>query len=108
MNKSTKTIELSQEKFDSLISEVELYKNKLTQTNTAYNQLLYNFKQLQRNQFGRKSERFIDDENNSQADLFAALEDDDLAIDEEKDGDKNNKNQESNVIDIAAYGVLPG
>ena len=98
MDKSTKTIEISQEKFDSLISELELYKNKFAQAESAYQQLLYNFKQLQRNRFGKKSERFVD-ENNPQADLFAALLDDDFVFDEEeiKEG------EESNVINIAAY-----
>ncbi len=83
MGKSTNTVEISQDKFDSIISELELYKNKFTQANSAYQRLLYSFKEFQRNRFGSKSERFVD-EDNPQADLFAALSDDDFALDDEE------------------------
>jgi len=64
--------------------------------------LLYSFKQLQRNRFGIKSERFVD-ENNPQADLFTALLDDDFALEEDDgDGGNNDEKKDDNVINIAA------
>jgi len=98
MSKSTNTVEISQEEFNAIKLELDLYKKKFDQANTAYQQLLHNFKQFQRNRFGSKSERFVD-ENNPQADLFAALVDDDFTLDEEE----RKEEEESNVINIAAY-----
>jgi len=101
MNKSagTKSLERLEKEIESLHSELTFYKNKSKQTEAAYQRLLYSFKQLQRNRFGRKSERFVD-ENNPQVDLFAALVADDFALDE---NDNEEEKEESNVINIAAY-----
>ena len=101
MNKSTENaLPNLQEENEKLRVELDLYKNKFTQANTAYQQLLHSFKEFQRNRFGSKSERFVD-ENNPQADLFAALSDDDFAADE-KFADST-ENSDDNVTNIAAH-----
>lgn len=104
MNKSTDTaLPNLQEENEKLRVELDLYKNKLGQANSAYSQLLHSFKEFQRNRFGSKSERFVDSDN-PQADLFAALADNDFTTDEDDTkSNENDENKDDNVIDIAAH-----
>jgi len=113
MSKSKRTITTSLSKQDlnsalikQLLAEVELlkadrdlFKAKFEQSEKAYDLLLHNFKQLQRNQFGRKSERFIDP-NNPQADLFADIE---LSEMDSNANDEEKEIESDTVINIAAH-----
>ena len=51
-------------------TEAALYKEKYQHSIHAYDQLLFAFKQIQRREFGARSERFLDD-NLAQADMFS-------------------------------------
>ena len=94
----TKLINQLQTENEELKSELKLFQTKLDRSEKAYDLLLHNLKQLQRNQFGKKSERFIDP-NNPQADLFA-----DVELPEGKsDSDSDMDNEESNIIHIPAH-----
>ena len=77
-------------------AELALYKNKFEQSESAYNQLLHSFKQFQRNRFGSKSERFVEDKNNHQIDLFADLADEAFM---QADEDNNNNNNDDDIVD---------
>jgi transposase len=70
-------IKISQQQINELAerlkvteTELALYKEKLHQSSLAYSQLLEAFKQIQRRQFGRRSERFLD-ASPSQEDMFS-------------------------------------
>jgi transposase len=53
----------------SLKSEIELYKKRCDQYCQAYEQMHHQLKELLRNRFGKKSERYIDSDN-TQLGLF--------------------------------------
>jgi transposase len=83
---------------EELKSENNFLREKCENTENAYNQLLFNFKQFQRQLFGNKSERYLGDQ---QPDLFTddleetVDEDDDdeeeLVVIRKKKRSKNNK-----------------
>jgi len=54
-------------------AELDQYKKRCEQASHAYDVLLQAFKQIQRRQFGSRSERFMDN-NPAQGDLFADIE----------------------------------
>lgn len=81
---------------ERLKTELNLYKNKYEQAKIAYEQLLHSFKEFQRNRFGSKSERFID--NDLQPDIFAAESDLDGDSAEDDDGEEGGE-----LISIAAH-----
>lgn len=64
-----KVIELT-ERLKASESELVLYKEKYAQSTQAYHQLLEAFKQIQRRQFGVRSERFLD-KSPQQMDIFS-------------------------------------
>ena len=85
-----KPINIAQEN-TRLKAELDLYKNRYEQSKQAYEQLLHHFKESQRNRFGKKSERFIDD---AQGCLFA---------EQPKTDTKDEEPEADNVISIAAH-----
>jgi transposase len=59
-----------EEKIISLTSELDLYQKRCEHYRQAYDALQYQINELRRHRFGKKSERFIDPEN-QQIDLFS-------------------------------------
>ena len=74
-----------------LESELNTYQKRCEQYAAAYEQMQHQFKELLRNRFGKKSERFIDD-NNTQLGLFESNE---LAA--------TSENNESDKIEVPSY-----
>jgi len=95
-NQNVELINLLLAENKKLKSEIKLFQTKLDQATKSYDWLQHHFKQLQRHQFGRKSERFIDS-NNPQANLFTDIE---LPTNNESNNDDEEAN---NIIHIAAH-----
>jgi hypothetical protein len=72
-----------------------LLEEKYTQSVESYNVLLHQLKQLQRTQFGTKSERFTDLFDGQQA-LFESKELDDIVDSDQDDDDDDDDNDAEN------------
>lgn len=59
-------IRILEEKIISLEANNKLYQQRYEQYQEAYEQLKHLLNEFQRHRFGKKSERFIDDESNPQ------------------------------------------
>src|SRR5260221_14477288 len=60
-----------EENLISLKANNKLYQQRYEQYQQAYEQLQHLLNEFRRHRFGKKSERFIDDENNPQINFFA-------------------------------------
>jgi|GEM_PF-3084052 len=76
-----------------LMEQVEFYKGRCDQLSRSYDQLLYQFKQFQRDRFGCKAERY-EDSTSHQQNFFE---------EENIDHKGDNKLTNNNIIEIAAY-----
>jgi len=76
-----------------LTKQVEFYKTRYDRLVQSYDQLLYQFKQFQRDRFGCKAERY-EDSSNPQQNLFE---------EENIDNKDTNKIDNKDIIEIAAY-----
>jgi len=79
-----------QKENEKLRSEINFLREKCQNFEHAYQQLLFHIKQMQRDKFGRRSERYID---NNQGDLFA----------DESEEDSEEEDPEDNIIQIATH-----
>lgn len=84
------------EKITMLESELSTYQQRCEQFSQAYDSISNQVKQLLRDRFGKKSERFIDPEN-PQLSLF---EDENKRF---KTEDEAGQNEDSNKVEIAAH-----
>jgi len=96
---ASKPVNMAQKVAD-LKAELDLYKNKYDQSKQAYEQLLHHFKEFQRNRFGQKSERFIDD--GTQGDFFSDNPESSTSNDD-SENDEDEESDEDNVISIGAH-----
>ncbi|MFA0814123.1 transposase, partial [Microbulbifer epialgicus] len=89
-----------QYQIEQLTCELKLSLQRCEQFEKAYGQLLFQFKQLQRSLFGRRSERY-EDPDDPQGLLFESAEarDDGSVEDNDADSDKD----QDDVVSIAAH-----